>query len=54
MCATIIAALQMLAIAPLSLRSFVLTLPCPDSPGTCPSLSIPLLQSTGTALTLVK
>ncbi|MFZ6643570.1 hypothetical protein ACO0LL_27860 [Undibacterium sp. TC4M20W] len=46
MCATIMPALQILAIAPLSLCSFVPPLPCPDAPGTCPSLSISLLQST--------
>ena len=46
MCATIMAALQILAIVPLSLCAFVPPLPCPDTPGTCPSLSIPLLQST--------
>ena len=40
--ATNMAALQMLAIAPLSLRFA----PCPVSPGTCPSLSISPLRST--------
>ena len=45
MCPTMIAALQMFAIVLLSLCSFAQALPCPDSPGTCPSLSIPLLRS---------
>ena len=47
MCATIMTALQMLAIAPLSLRVFVHTLPCTETPCTCPSLSVSLLQPTG-------
>ncbi len=46
MCATIMAALQILAIAPLSLCFAS----CPDAPGTCPSLSISLLQSTSHAI----
>ena len=44
--ATIMAALQIRAIAPLSLCLFVRTLPCPDASGTCLSLSISLLEST--------
>lgn len=42
---TIMAALQMLATGMLSLRLLINTLSCPDIPGTCPALSIPLLQS---------
>ncbi len=48
MCSTIMAALPILAIAPLSLRFA----PCPVSPGTCLSLSISLLQSTRLMLRL--
>ncbi len=45
--ATIMAALQILAIAPLSLCFAS----CPDAPGACLSLSIPLLQSTSAVKT---